>query len=126
MGNSTSGPAENNPDFKQIRELLDANTETYFVSQQQQKGGSNPKIELKVNDIVKRKSRSNEDILCELTGKITAIVESHEWPVGSGKKLPTMYIINFPELFKGTNEESAKFAYPECDIELVYDSKFLS
>jgi hypothetical protein len=91
----------------------------YLLQKLKQNGGSN---NFKVGDIVKRKSRSDEIEPCELIGKIVEVVESHEWPAGSGKQLPKMCIINFPELFKGTSNEGCKLAFPCCDLELVFDS----
>jgi hypothetical protein len=88
---------------------------------QMQTGGTH--CSFKVGDIVRRKSRTDEHEPCELTGKITEVIESHEWPAGSGKKLPTMYVINFPELFKETPNENLKLVFPCCDLELVFDSK---
>ena len=147
-------PEQNNvTEMKHIKEVLAANTETYvrgndnatseaqytatnaniphyneymqakqaYLKQKQQNGGNSA---FKVGDIVKRKSRSDETEPCDLTGKITEVVESHEWPAGSGKQLPTMYIINFPELFKGTSNENCKLAFPCCDLELVFDSNY--
>jgi hypothetical protein len=102
-------------------EYIQAKTAYLAMKNNTQKGGSN--CNFKVNDIVKRKARNDDNEPCELVGKVIEIINSHEWPVGSGKKLPTMYVINFPELFVGTPHANVKLILPCCDLELVYDSK---
>lgn len=152
MGNEVSTPMH--PELNQLQKVLDTNTEsytkhndnvtsdaqytitnaniphyndymkakqTYLAQRNGQRGGNNS---FKVGDIVKRKSRPEETEPCELVGKVSEVIEGHEYPIGSGKKLPTMYVINFPELFKGTSNEGAKLVFPCCDLELVYDSSF--
>ena len=37
-----------------------------------------------------------------MTGEIKHISKSLEWPPVSGRTIPKMYVIDFPELYKGT------------------------
>jgi hypothetical protein len=132
MGNSNSIPEShpNKQELDVIRNVLAQDTESFSgdktnkveTAPLEQKGGLNS-CTFKVDDIVKRKSRTNEHEPCDLVGKVTEIIQTHEWPSGSGKKIPTMYVINFPGLFVGTSHANVKLAFPCCDLELVYDSK---
>lgn len=54
-----------------------------------------------------------------LIGVIKDISPEKEWPIGSSKILPKMYIIDFPELYKGTKYEGVLLGVPENDLELV-------
>lgn len=154
MGNSNSIP-ESNPNKQEldgIKNVLAQDTESFtagdYTSEEQyneanankpyyieyiqaktaylaQKNGSTNSCSFNIGDIVKRKPRINEHEACELIGKVVGIVESHEWPIGSGKKMSKMYIINLPELFAGTPyaNNSGKLAFPCCDLELIYKNK---
>ena len=112
---------EANANKPYYNEYIQAKTAYLAMKNNTQKGGSH--CTFKVGDIVKRKPRTNDHESCNLTGKILEIIESHEWPAGTGKKVPTMYVINFPELFAGTPHANIKLVFPCCDLELVYDSK---
>ena len=107
-------------------EYIQAKTAYLSMKNNIQSGGSgsSSSCSFKVGDIVKRKARDGEHEECELIGKIIEVVPSHEWPVGSGKKLPAMYVINFPNLFPGTSHSGIKLAFTCCDLELVFDGKY--
>jgi hypothetical protein len=104
-------------------EYIQAKTAYLAMKNNIQNGGSSNSCSFKVGDIVKKKARDGDHEEYELIGKIVEVVSSHEWPVGSGKKLPTMYVINFPNLFPGTNYSGIKLAFTCCDLELIYDSQ---
>jgi hypothetical protein len=104
-------------------EYMQAKTAYLAMKNNTQNGGSLRSCSFKVGDIVTRKARDGEHEPCNLTGKIIEVIASHEWPAGSGKKLPVMYVINFPNLFSGTNHSGTKLAFPCCDLDLVFDSK---
>jgi hypothetical protein len=112
---------EANANKPYYNEYIQAKTAYLAMKNNTQRGGSH--CNFKVGDIVKRKHRTDEHDPCELVGKVMEIIEGHEWPVGTGKKLPTMYVINFPELFANTSHANIKLVFPCCDLELVFDSK---
>lgn len=113
---------ENNANKAYYNEYIQAKTAYLALKNNNQRGGSSGSCSFKVGDIVKRKARTGEHDACELHGKIISVIESHEFPSGSGKQIPTMYVINCPELFKGTPNEGLKLVLPCCDLELVFDS----
>jgi hypothetical protein len=114
---------EANANKPYYNEYIQAKTAYLAMKNNTQSGGSQSSCSFKVGDIVKRKSRVGEHGSCDLYGKIISVVESHEFPIGTGKNIPTMYIINCPELFKGTPNEGMKLVLPCCDLELTFDSK---
>jgi hypothetical protein len=122
-GNYTSEAQYNDASANKpyYHEYIQAKTAYLALKNNNQRGGTSS-CAFKVGDIVKRKSRADEHDTCELHGKIVSVVESHEFPAGSGKKIPTMYVINCPELFKGTPNEGLKLVLPCCDLELIFDS----
>lgn len=79
----------------------------------------------KVGDTVKRiGSLHNEGDTVEalgMTGEIVSIAPEGEWPPGSGRILPKIYFINFPDLYKGTRHEGVNLGVVEEDLELVVD-----
>ncbi len=54
-----------------------------------------------------------------MTGEIKFISLEREWPPNSGKIIPKMYFIDFPNLYKNTNYEGTLLGVIEGDLELV-------
>jgi len=52
-------------------------------------------------------------------GIIKSIEEEREWPPGSGKMLPKMYVIDFKNHYEGTKHEGVTISVIEDDLELV-------
>lgn len=79
----------------------------------------------KVGDNVKRTgsswSKSKEVEALGMIGEIKGISPEFEWPPESGKIIPKMYVIHFPNLYKGTKHEGTFLAVVEDDLELVVD-----
>ena len=62
-----------------------------------------------------------------LIGTIIDITESGEYPPNSGKILPQMYIIDFPELYKDSyNKIKVMIGVIEEDLELVQKHKIVN
>jgi hypothetical protein len=90
-----------------------------YLELKKQVGGN----KFKLGDMVKRIGSSyNEGSKVEalgMIGEIKNINESSEWPPQSGKMIPKMYFINFPDLYKGTKHEGVLLGVVEDDLELV-------
>jgi hypothetical protein len=54
-----------------------------------------------------------------LTGIIRGFSQGGEWPPNSGRLLPFMYTISFPELYKNTMYEGVMLNVVEEDLELA-------
>ena len=106
----------------------------YLTNRNKMIGGGD---KFKVGDKVKRiKGNPVEDAngnmrppeAVGMTGTIQFIQEAGEWPPGSGKIMPKRYVINFPELYKGTKYAGVMLGVIEEELELVpsftTDSKF--
>ena len=56
-----------------------------------------------------------------MTGEIKFISSEREWPPNSGKIIPKMYVINFPELYPDSKHGDVLLGVVEEDLELVLD-----
>ena len=82
------------------------------------------KNKFNVGDIVKRIGSSYYEGASPeamgMIGTVVSISESTEWPPNSGRIIPKLYFINFPELYKGTKHENVKLGVVGEDLELVH------
>ena len=56
-----------------------------------------------------------------MTVEIKFISSEREWPPNSGKIIPKMYVINFPELYPDSKHGDVLLGVVEEDLELVLD-----
>ena len=77
----------------------------------------------KLGDKVKRTGTSyseSKDIEAfGMTGEIKFISPEKEWPPNSGRIIPKMYFIDFPNLYKGTIHEGTLLGVIEDDLKIV-------
>ena len=91
-----------------------------YLNLKKQVGGN----KFKVGDTVKRvgsswKEEGSDVEALGMVGIIKNITESSEWPPQSGRILPKLYFISFPDLYKGTEQEGTLLGVVEEDLELV-------
>lgn len=78
---------------------------------------------LKIGDNVKRTgsswSESKEVEALGMIGEIKNIIPKSEWPPNSGRIVPKMYFIHFPNLYKDTKHQGTLLGVVEGDLEIV-------
>ena len=78
----------------------------------------------KIGDSVKRIRNTFSESKVEalgLIGEIKHIAPVREMPPNSGRMIPKMYFIDFPDLYRGTEHEGVLLGVVEEDLELVID-----
>lgn len=82
--------------------------------------------QLAVGDKVKRIGKTDVGEGVEafgMTGTIRNIEPRREWPPQSGRIVPKMYFIHFPELYKGTKYDGVQLGVVREDLERVVEAK---